>query len=294
MRIADSFFSYLEFEKRYSNHTVISYKNDLTQFEQYLAVHFELDDLLSVKHLHVRSWVVWMMENGISPRSVNRKLSTLKSFYKFSKRKGVLKINPTNKIVGPKVGKRLPKFVQEDSMEKLLDENQFSDHFSYQRDFILLSLLYQTGIRRAELIHIKDSDINLAAKTLKVLGKGNKERIIPIHDEIIVSIQNYIGLRKKFFEEASPYFLVTDKGQKMYPKFVYNKVRSYLGKITTLEQKSPHVLRHSFATHLSNNGAELNAIKSLLGHSSLAATQIYTHNTIEKLKKVFQSAHPRA
>jgi len=294
MKITDSFLNYLQFEKRYSKHTIISYRNDLAQFVQYLKAHFESEDLLVVKHLHVRSWVVWMMENAVSPWSVNRKLSTLKSFYKFSKRKGALKINPTNKIVGPKVGKRLPKFVQEESMDKLLDHDQFSDHFIYQRDFLLLSLLYQTGIRRAELIHIKDIDINLAGKTLKVLGKGNKERIIPIHDEIIVLIQNYLKLREEFFKEACAFFLVTDKGQKMYPKFVYNKVRSYLGKITTLEQKSPHVLRHSFATHLSNNGAELNAIKSLLGHSSLAATQIYTHNTIEKLKKVFQKAHPRA
>lgn len=294
MRITDSFLSYLQFEKRYSEHTVISYKNDLSQFVQYLNTHFEMDDLIGVKHIHIRSWVVWMMENGLSPRSINRKLSTLKSFYKFSKRKGLLKINPTNKIIGPKVGKRLPKFVQEESMQQLLDHDQFLNQFSLQRDLLLLSLLYQTGIRRAELINIKDKDVNLAAKTLKVLGKGNKERIIPVQNEIIKLFQNYLFLRNSTFKELGQFLLVTDKGKKMYPKFVYNKVKSYLSKITTLEQKSPHVLRHSFATHLSNNGAELNAIKSLLGHSSLAATQIYTHNTIEKLKKVFLKAHPRA
>lgn len=290
----ESFINYLTFEKRYSKHTVNSYRTDLVQFHTYLTMQYELLEITTASHIHIRSWIVKMVQEGISNRSVNRKISTLKSFFKYQKRKGLITTNPMQKIISPKQSKRLPSFVQEKHIDKLLDDVVQPDGFPGIRDLLMLELLYQTGVRRSELINLKESDFNRANSTLKVFGKGQKERLIPISSQLIVLLDKYIALRSEEFEDSEfSLLLVTDKGKPMYPKFVYNKVKAYLSAVTTLSQRSPHVLRHSFATHLSNAGAELNAIKSLLGHSSLAATQVYMHNTIEKLKKAHKTAHPK-
>ncbi len=290
----ESFINYLTFEKRYSKHTVNSYRIDLIQFQSYMIAQYELTEIIAASHLHIRSWIVKMVQEGISTRSVNRKISTLKSFFKYQKRKGVVSTNPMQKIVSPKQSKRLPSFVQEKQIDKLLDDVVQPTGFSGIRDLLLLELLYQTGVRRSELIHLKESDFNRANATLKVFGKGQKERLIPVSPKLLELVDRYLSFRgEEFGDMEFTSLLVTDKAKPMYPKFVYNKVKQYLSAVTTLSQRSPHVLRHSFATHLSNAGAELNAIKSLLGHSSLAATQVYMHNTIEKLKKAHKTAHPK-
>jgi len=290
-----SFLNYLEYEKRYSKHTIISYKNDLEQFQTFLKQQYELDKIELANHMQVRSWIVHMMQNQMTSKTVNRKISSLKSFYKFHKKKANVTTNPMQKIVSPKQNKRLPAYVREDKLSSLLTSDNFTPDFYGIRDLLILEILYQTGIRRSELISIQRKDVDMSNRTLKVLGKGNKERLIPVKDELITLIRSYSGFKSELFPEIDhDFLLITDKGQKMYPKYVYNKVKSYLDIITTSEKKSPHILRHSFATHLANRGAELNAIKSLLGHASLAATQIYTHNTIEKLKKAHNAAHPKA
>ncbi len=291
----DGFVDYLEFEKRYSNHTISSYKNDLMQFLAFLELQYETSEVHKANHLQVRSWIVHMVQNDISNKSINRKISTLKSFYKYHIKKGIIQLDPMQKIVSPKVSKRLPSYVREERIDALLSKENFPEDFHGLRDLLILEIFYQTGIRRSELISIKDRDFDLSSGTLKVLGKGNKERLIPIQKTLFNLIKQYKEERNDHFE-SNQYetLLVTDKGVKLYPKYVYNKVTSYLALITTNDKKSPHILRHSFATHLANRGAELNAIKSLLGHSSLAATQVYTHNTIEKLKSTYRSAHPKA
>lgn len=293
--LLESFLNYLQYEKRYSKHTIISYKNDLQQFQSYLHSQYEIEKVELANHMQVRSWIVHMMQNQMTAKTVNRKISSLKSFYKFHKKKGTVTTNPMQKIVSPKQKKRLPAYVREDKLSSLLKSDHFTPDFYGIRDLLILELLYQTGIRRSELISIDHHDVDFSNRTLKVLGKGNKERLIPIKDELILLIHSFIGFKADTFPDiGNKALLVTDKGLRMYPKFVYNKVKSYLDIITTSDKKSPHVLRHSFATHLANRGAELNAIKSLLGHASLAATQIYTHNTIEKLKTAYNAAHPKA
>ncbi len=293
--LLQSFLNYLEFEKRYSVHTITSYRTDLEQFQRYLENQYEVNTITEANHLQIRSWIVKMVQEGISTRSVNRKISSLKSFFRFQKRKGIVSINPMQKIVSPKQSKRLPSFVQEKKVEMLLDDIIQPTDFAGFRDLLMVELLYQTGIRRSELINLKEPDFNRANLTLKVFGKGQKERLIPVNKQLLSIIDTYISYRESEFEGLEfDSLLVTDKGQPMYPKFVYNKIKQYLSKVTTLSQRSPHVLRHSFATHLSNAGAELNAIKNLLGHSSLAATQVYMHNTIDKLKKAHKNSHPKA
>ena len=286
------FLDYIRFEKRYSVHTVISYSRDLDQFEIYLGEVYELNDLLEAGHQMVRSWIVKLMEVGITARTINRKLSTLKSFYKYSLRQGEITKNPMNKVVAPKTAKKLPEFVEQDKMQLLFRDDVFSDDFASLRDRLMLELLYATGIRLSELVMLKESDVS--ANAIKVLGKRNKERIIPVGNFLMELIQNYLNKKKEISLEQNEYLLVTDRGDKLYDKFVYRKVNYYLGVITTANKKSPHVLRHTFATHMLNNGADLNAIKELLGHANLSATQVYTHNTIEKLKNVHSQAHPRA
>ena len=291
---SSSFINYLKYERNYSDHTVLSYSKDVEQFSQYLITHLEMPDIFAAKHIHVRSWIVHLMQSSYTPKSVNRKLSSIKTFYKYQKKVGAIEINPASKISGPKLSKRLPHVIREDDiargMQRLKEGDEFADH----RDLLLVNLLYQMGIRRAELINLKDSDVNVARKSIKVLGKGNKERLIPISTDLSDLIVSYKQIRDDHMEGKSEWLLVTDKGQKMYPKFVYKKINDWLSTISTVEKKSPHILRHSFATHLADNGAELNAIKELLGHSSLAATEIYTHNSIERLKDVYNGAHPRA
>ena len=291
--LIDEFLKYLQLEKRYSPHTVKAYQIDITQFQDYLDEAYE-SVLQNAKHPMVRSWLAQMLDYGISPRSVNRKISVLKSFYKFLLKEEKVKEDPTIKVVPPKMSKKLPVFVEEDQMRKLLDELDFTDGYAGVRDKLMIELFYSTGIRQAELIHLKINDIDLSSNVIKVLGKRNKERLIPLTLELRKKIEIYLKLRAELPVKYSSYLLLTNKGKKLYPNLVYRQVNHYLSQVTSLDKKSPHVLRHTFATHMLNNGADLNAIKELLGHANLSATQVYTHNTIDKLKKVYNQAHPRA
>lgn len=291
----DSFLQYLRYEKRYSAHTLTSYQTDLTQFFEYIAKTYEIKDPIEVSHPVVRSWIVSLMEQGMEPRSVNRKIACLKSYFKFLLRNNQIRKNPMLRVTSPKVKKTLPVFMEEKSIEQLLDQHEFPEGFAGRRDKLIIELLYGTGIRLSELIGLKESSIDFHQNTIKVLGKGNKERIIPIGTRLSEFMKNVIAEKKVEFERnIQPNLIVTDKGEPCYPAFVYRVVKKYLTLTTTLEKRSPHVLRHTYATHLLNNGADLNSIKELLGHTSLAATQVYTHNSIEKLKKIFEQAHPKA
>ncbi len=287
------FIDYLQFEKRFSKHTVVAYSNDLVQFYAYLKKEYELDDIKQVSHTFIRSWVVQLLEQKISPRSVNRKITTLKSYYKYLLQQRVLDVNPMLKIVSPKSAKRLPVFVEKVKMNQLLDTVEFDESFDGVRDKLMIELFYASGMRLSELINIQLSDLDVYNNTIKVLGKRNKERSIPITLELQKKISAYILLRSQIVNTSNTFF-ISGKGEALYTKFVYRKINAYLGMVTTIEKKSPHVLRHTFATHMLENGAELNAIKELLGHASLSATQVYTHNTIEKLKNIHKKAHPKA
>lgn len=289
----ESFLKYLAYEKRFSPHTLQAYKRDLEQFKDFLLLTFEISSFEETKHPHLRSWVVSLMEEGVSARTVNRKIATLKSFYKFLLVREHIDQNPSGRLKPLKVEKKLPSFIRETEMVTLLDHIQFSNDFPGQRDKLILELFYATGIRLAELIGLKDRDINFYQNFIKVLGKRNKERVIPISDSIVKLIKAYQQSRDFQFR-ASGTLLLTDNGEKLYPMMVYRTVKKYLDQVTTISKRSPHVLRHSFATHLLNKGADLNAVKDLLGHTSLAATQVYTHNSMEKLKSVFDQAHPKA
>lgn len=294
--MVEKYLQYLQYEKRFSEHTLSAYKNDLHQFTEYIKEFHSLTSLTEVGHLCIRGWIVHLMDEKISTRSINRKLSCLTSFYKFLRKRGFMQSNPMLKVVAPKVGKRLPNFVSEQSMDLLKEEVTFKPNYSGTRDKCIMELFYGTGIRQSELIHLKLSDIDHSARTIKVLGKGNKERIVPLHPSLYDLINNYIIERNTTFKNNSDknYLFLTDKGQCLYPKLVYNVVKRNLSVVTTIEQRSPHVLRHTFATHLSNKGADIKAVKELLGHASLSATQIYTHNSIERLRAVYEQAFPRA
>ncbi|HFA50991.1 MAG TPA: integrase [Bacteroidetes bacterium] len=292
----DRFFQYLQYEKRYSPHTLTAYRTDLGQFVAYLNDIYQIKKPSEVAPVHIRSWIVDLLGKKNSTRSINRKLSCLKTYFKFLRKHGEIKQNPMSKVTAPKMGKRLPVFVNENNMELLFDSVDFGEGFSGLRNRLIMELLYCTGIRRSELISLRLEDVDFANYRIKVLGKGNKERLIPIARHLVLLIERYLDQRQRLMagKEAHPWLLVTDKGKMLYPGLVYKLAKKYLSAVTTLEQRSPHVLRHTFATHLSNNGADLNAIKELLGHSSLAATQIYMHNSIEKLRKVYTQAHPKA
>jgi len=288
------FLNYLKYEKRYSMHTVTAYENDLDQFIFFgkkLVEDFCVEE--TDYHL-IRQWIISLMNNGISARSVNRKISTLKTFFKFLMREAVIEKNPTDRIVIPRMGKKLPVFVQEKEMNRLLDERFFTEDFEGRRDKAVVSLFYGTGIRLSELVGIRFSDLNLAEKMVKVNGKRNKERLVPFPVEISTVLNEYIEMRNELFPESGNFLFVTSNGDPVYDKLIYRIVKKQLALVTTIEKKSPHILRHSYATHLLNRGADLNAIKELLGHANLAATQIYTHTTFEQLKKVYKQAHPRA
>ncbi len=289
----DSFLQYLQYEKRFSNHTLLAYSTDLNQFYSYLQLTYEIKELAEINHTVVRSWIVSMMEQKISPRSVNRKITTLKTFYKFLLRQNLVTENPMLKIQSPKTSKRLPMFVEKQKMDMLLDNDNvgFAEDEEGLRNKLMIELFYATGMRLSELINLKQQDVDLAACQLKVLGKRNKERIIPFGHELKSKIEEYLEIRKT---TNSEYLLTGKGGKKMYEKLVYRIVNKYLSVVTTTDKKSPHVLRHTFATHMLNNGADLNAIKELLGHASLSATQVYTHNTVEKLKNIHKQAHPKA
>lgn len=293
-----SFIKYLQYERRYSSHTVDSYQNDLTQFSAFLTqIKPESEiELIDVTHNEIRSWIISLMQDGLDPRSVNRKMAALRTYFKFLIKRDVITEDPTVRLFALKTSKKLPSIVKENEIAGLLSQFDSDDTFIGMRDKLILELLYGTGIRLSELIHLKKSDINLKEGLIKVLGKRNKERIIPLPAELILVIDDYTTSREKALGEytGDDFLVVTDKGRKTYPMYIYRIVNRFLGLFTTTDKKSPHVLRHTYATHLLNKGADLNAIKELLGHSSLASTQVYTHNTIEKLKAVFDQAHPKA
>ncbi|MFN6946853.1 MAG: tyrosine-type recombinase/integrase [Cytophagaceae bacterium] len=288
------FIKHLQYEKRYSPHTIVSYQNDLSQFSLYLSTSYELDDPSKADHNMIRSWILVLMEEGINSRSVNRKIATLRSYYKYLFKQGLISVNPTEKIIAPKIKKALPSFIASSEMDKLLDQFEFEHTFAGLRDRVTLELLYGTGIRLSELIELKDKDVNPHSGTIKVHGKGGKERIIPMNKTLITNISIYRGAKDDHMKgNSKEHFLLTDKGDKTYPVFIYRLVKKYLSGILS-DKKNPHVLRHTFATHLLNKGADLNAVKELLGHSSLAATQVYTHNSLDKIKAIFDKAHPKS
>lgn len=287
----DRFIRYIQTEKRYSMHTVNAYKRDLMQFSEYVLQKYDVDNLLSVETPIIRSYIIELKENGMENRSINRKVSTLRSFYSFYLREKEIKVTPLTGIKSLKQPKELAKFVPEHDIVKISFEE--NDDFVSLRDETVFEILYQTGIRQAELRTIKDEDVDGISKSIKVLGKRNKERIIPVGDELLEKINKYKVVRNDFFTERDNTLLIVDnKGRQASPKFIYDLIHKILVGVTTIEQKSPHVLRHTFATHLLNRGADIRAIQKLLGHSSLSSTQIYTHNSIEKLKDVYQKAHP--
>ena len=290
-----SFLRFLQYEKRYSRHTIIAYENDLLQFSSFLKKTYDFDDLHDAQHLHVRSWLVSLIESGTGARSISRKLSSLKTFYKFGMRTGKTNINPMTRIVAPKAPKRLPSFINKNQMELMWRHYDFGEGFEGLRDRMIFEIFYATGMRRSELINLDEKSIDFYNQSFRVMGKGNKERLIPFNAEMKKWLKEYISERNNFFSrKIFPSLIVSKEGEKMGPRKIYSIVNSVLKEVTTIDKKSPHVLRHTFATHLLNNGAEINAIKELLGHSSLSATQVYTHNTIDKLKDIYKKAHPKA
>jgi integrase/recombinase XerC len=288
------FENYLRFEKRSSPHTINAYLSDIDQFSQYLHLVYGITELSEVSHQHIRSWVVQLIEQDHAASSVNRKISSLKALFRYLKKLGHVSVNPLSKVISPKRSLRLPQFVDEAGMETLFDQKLFTEDFPGVRDKVIIELFYNTGIRLTELINLKENQVDLAGETVKVLGKRNKERIIPVSCQFAAILRDYLSLKKQQdFPNQSEFLIVSNSGQKVYEKLVYRIVNRYLGMVTTINKKSPHILRHTFATHMLNRGAELNSIKEILGHSSLAATQVYTHNSIEKLKDVHKKAHPK-
>lgn len=290
-QIAD-FIQTLRFEKRYSSNTLLSYRNDLDSFFSYCLTIYDLGDPVKVHHHHIRSWIIWLKEQGMKPASINRKISSLRSFYKYLRKNGLVKENPLLVIRLQKKEERLPKFLKETETSSLL-QSVFSEGFKGLTEELICTILYDTGMRRNELLTLKENEIEWSLSQLRVTGKGNKERLIPVHNILLEKIATYITEKKKLFGNKESGLLVTENGGMLYPNYIYRVVRKYLTPITTSTKKSPHTLRHSFATHLLNQGANIQAIKELLGHSSLAATQIYAHNNIERLREIHQKMHPR-
>jgi integrase/recombinase XerC len=288
--LKNKFIKYLSAEKRFSEHTITSYSSDLDQFSIFLSEEYQITDEVSeISFQIVRSWIASLLEKGVNPRSVNRKISTLQTYFKFMIREKIISESPMLKIVAPKSKKRLPVFIEESQIESLLNEVEFDEGFIGERDKLIIELFYVTGIRLSELINIKIFDINFSNSLIKVLGKRNKERLIPLSMNIVNELQTFV---KK--HNLNNYLFTNLGGTKVYAKLVYRVVKRYIARISSVNKKSPHILRHTFATHMLNNGADINAIKELLGHANLSATQVYTHNTIEKLKTVYKQAHPRA
>ena len=291
-RLTD-FIHFLKFEKRYSPHTILSYANDLEQFRDYLATEFDSPELKTITHFHIRGWLAGLKDQKQTPRSLNRKISSLSAFFKQQVRLGYLEKNPVRQLHALRVPERLPVFLKEKETQNLLEEVQFDEGFKGATDRLICELLYSTGMRRNELQELKESDIEWGLKQIRVLGKGNKERLIPVNAVLLDSIRDYIQEKQKLPTFDSHHLLVLESGMQLYAGYIYRVVTRYLGGVTTQKKKSPHVLRHTFATHLLNNGANIQAIKDLLGHSSLAATQVYTHNNIDRLKEIHKQNHPR-
>lgn len=290
----ERFYRYLQFEKRFSQHTLLAYKSDLAAFAAFLLQQYDISEVSIAGHDMVRSWLVSLMEEGRSNASIARKLSVLRTYFRFLLKDGAIQVNPTLNIRAPKIKKRLPVFVEESRMNMLQDLLPLQGGFPAFRDKLIIETLYQTGIRLAELIGLKDEDVDIYASRVRVTGKRRKERVIPFNREYGELLREYLQLKKLEFPDNKPEVLfVKNNGEKLSPRFVYTLVKKYLDMTETPGKKSPHVLRHTFATHLLNHGADLNAVKELLGHSSLAATQVYTHNSIERLKQAWKQAHPK-
>lgn len=290
----NKFIEYLKIEKNYSPRTIESYKRDLEEFGEFYSVETNSSEIQDAGKIHLRNFMMVLSEKGLSERSINRKISSLKSYFKFLLRTGQISHSPAAEIHTLKQYNKVQIPLTEAELENLFDKDYFPDDFPGVRDCLILDLLYQTGMRRAELTALKTKDIDFGQKQIMVLGKGSKYRIIPAGEKLLESIQNYIDKRNQEFPDLQEELLLTNKGEPLYEKFVYNTVNSYLSLVSSKQKRSPHVLRHSFATHLLSRGVDLNTIKELLGHSSLAATQVYTHNNIDQLKKVFNRAHPRS
>ena len=293
MDYRESFIDYLKYEKRCSSHTVVAYKNDLDQFVQFCTKMVGEFNVKTADSKLVRSWIVELMENELSARSVTRKITSVKSFFKFLLKEQVVESNPANYLALPKIRKKLPNFVEEPKLQHLLDDGYFSNDFVGIRDKLIITLLYGTGIRLAELLLLKDSDFETKTSLIKVLGKRKKERIIPYPVSLNQLLDKYVSVRNATIDLKTDKLFVTESGKPVYEKLIYRVVNSNLAKVTLLEKKSPHVLRHTYATHLLNNGADLNAVKELLGHSNLGATQVYTHTSFERLHDIYKQAHPR-
>ncbi len=327
-RFISAFVEYLKFEKRFSKHTVRAYEDDLVQFFDYLEIQFGETGLKQIEGTFIRSWLASLKDAGMSSRSLNRKISTLKSFFRFQLRQEEIEKSPMTNVVSPKPEKRLPLFVKEREIEAVFqkekektkkeererhsgfgadvnesagEEKEITEQGKEEHPWDMLTrllsvkLLYMTGMRSAELVSLKESSVDFGFRHIKVLGKGNKERVIPVSDDMLKELKEYCQKKKEVFDQPDRISLfINSKGKKIYAKWLYRAVRASLDPNTTIEKRSPHILRHSFATHLLNNGADINSVKELLGHASLAATQVYTHNTIEKLKDVYKKAHPRA
>ncbi|MCX6317376.1 MAG: tyrosine-type recombinase/integrase [Bacteroidetes bacterium] len=296
-----SFIDYLKFEKRYSVHTILAYETDLRDFFEYLLTQYGQTPIGEIQHGIVRSWLAFLKESGLTAKSINRKISSLKSFFKYHLKTGSIIKSPMSKVISPKIPGRLPVFMKESEASQLIQTaGTVAEDWKSLNGKMLVTLFYATGMRLSELTGLKEKQIDYSRSQLKILGKGNKERIIPVSVEVMNVIREYVQYKKKEFgaplaaDKQDEVLLVTEKGKKIYPKYAYLLVNQLMGQVSTLDKKSPHVLRHTFATHLMNNGADLNAVKELLGHSSLASTQVYTHNTIEKLKDIHKKAHPKA
>lgn len=287
-----AFLNYLRFQKHYSQHTVIAYQTDLEKFFLFITNKYDSLYIADINAPVIRSWLAGLKEDNITSKSINRKISTLKSFFKFLMKEGVIDATPMSVIISPKINKRLPVYVEEKDLKTLFEDVEFNDDWSGNTEKLVLQLFYNTGLRVSELVSLKKNQVDFSNCNIKVLGKGNKERIIPVQTKLLYALKDYID--KKPGETYNDFVFTNEKGKPLYARLVYNIVKKYLSFVTTVQKKSPHILRHSFATHLTNNGADLNAVKELLGHSSLAATQVYTHNSIGKLKEVFKKAHPKA
>jgi len=288
------FLQYLQYEKNYSSHTVLSYNTDLIQFCNFLNVELGQFNPNSVSSQQIQQWVLSLMSDDLSARSLSRKISTLKSFWHFLLARGYSKRNPTLKIILPKTKKPIPAFFKENEMNAALDDSLKPEDFEHVRNKLILETFYLTGIRLSELLNIEDKDIDLSNGTIRVIGKRNKQRIIPIDKSLINDIERYIALRNESIDTFESYLFVRNNGKKMYPKMLYNIVHESMSEVSSLHKRSPHVLRHTFATSLLNGGADINAVKELLGHSSLSATQVYTHTSFEELYNIYKHAHPRA
>lgn len=288
----EKFLTYLQYEKNYSKHTITAYKNDLFSVRDFCVTEFNQEKLEEIHYNQIRSWIVSLVNKQITNRSINRKVSSLKAFYKYLQAIGEMEVNPLSKHKALKVQKKIQVPFSRKEMEEVIESVKNDNDFEAVRNKLIIELFYSTGIRRIELINVKEVDINIEEATVKVLGKRNKERLVPLLPSVVKTLKDYL-LLKRNENLISEFLFVTKKGDKIYETLVYRTINSYFGQVSTKVKKSPHILRHTFATHLLNQGADLNSVKELLGHSSLASTQVYTHNSLEQLKKVFNKAHPR-